>query len=212
MTARRARRSSAATGRWALWLVLSAGAVALLLGLWLVLTQLPGLLTTPDDAEIAEAGAALAPAAVIDEDAPTISATLFFVSSNGTQLVGVTQEIPYAETTIEQARRVAEAQVARPPSGLGSAIPAGTTVRSVFLTERGEAYLDLSRDLMTGHTGGSLNEALAVYALVNAMTANLPDVSAVQILVDGQEIDTLAGHLDLRHPLRRSDKWVQRGP
>jgi len=102
--------------------------------------------------------------------------------------------------------------VARPPASLGSAIPAGTTVRTVFLTDRGEAYIDLSRDFVAGHTGGSLNEALAVYALVNAMTANLPDVSAVQILIDGQEVDTLAGHLDLRHPLRRSDSWVQRGP
>jgi hypothetical protein len=32
----------------------------------------------------------------------------------------------------------------------------------------------------------------------------------VQILIDGKEADTLAGHVDLRHPLGRSLKWVKR--
>ena len=60
------------------------------------------------------------------------------------------------------------------------------------------------------HTGGSLDEALAVFALVNALTVNLPDITAVQILIDGKEVDTLAGHIDLRHPLRRALEWVRR--
>jgi hypothetical protein len=63
---------------------------------------------------------------------------------------------------------------------------------------------------MTGHSGGSLDEALAVFAIVNAITVNLPDVTGVQILVDGKEVDTLAGHIDLRHPLRKSMKWVKK--
>jgi spore germination protein GerM len=214
MTTRRSRKSSATNGRWALWLVASAGVVAVLLAMWLVLSLLPDAIPTAerDTTLTSQPAAAPAQAPPVDADAPTISATLFFVASNGTRLTGVTRAIPYADTALEQARRIAEAQVARPPSGLSSAIPAGTMVRSVFLSDRGEAYLDLSRDFRTGHSGGSLNEALAVYALVNAMTSNLADVSAVQILIDGQEVDTLAGHLDLRHPLQRSDRWVQRGP
>jgi hypothetical protein len=44
---------------------------------------------------------------------------------------------------------------------------------------------------------------------VNAVTVNLPDVSAIQILVDGKEVDTIAGHVDLKHPLGRSMKWVR---
>ncbi len=59
---------------------------------------------------------------------------------------------------------------------------------------------------------GTLDEALAVYAIVNALTTNLPDVTAVQILVDGKEVDTLAGHVDLREPLRRSSAWIRKGP
>jgi hypothetical protein len=57
-----------------------------------------------------------------------------------------------------------------------------------------------------------MHEFLTVYAIVNAITINMPDITAVQVLVDGREVDTLAGHLDLRHPLRRGIRWVQRTP
>ena len=110
----------------------------------------------------------------------------------------------------EQARRIVEAQLQPAPSGMYSPIPAGTTVRAVYLTAKGEAFVDLSREIVTGHTGGSLDESLTVFALVNALTVNLPDVSGVQMLVDGKEVDTLAGHIDLRHPLKRSLKWVKK--
>ena len=58
------------------------------------------------------------------------------------------------------------------------------------------------------HAGGALDEILTVYAIVNALTVNLPAITRVQILVDGKEVDTLAGHVDLRHPLAKSMDWV----
>jgi hypothetical protein len=30
----------------------------------------------------------------------------------------------------------------------------------------------------------------------------------VQILVNGKEVDTLAGHVDLRHPLAKNLEWI----
>jgi len=89
-----------------------------------------------------------------------------------------------------------------------SAIPAGVTLRDVFITERGDAFVDLSGDITAKHPGGSLDEIFTVYTLVNALTVNLPAIQRVQILVDGKEVDTLAGHVDLRHPLAKSLEWV----
>ena len=51
------------------------------------------------------------------------------------------------------------------------------------------------------HPGGSLDELLTVHAIVDALTVNLPSITSVQILIDGKEVDTLAGHVDLRRPL-----------
>jgi glutamate-1-semialdehyde aminotransferase len=49
-------------------------------------------------------------------------------------------------------------------------------------------------------------ELLAVYALVNTLTQNFPEVRQVRILMDGREAQTLAGHIDLtRAYVKRTD-------
>jgi spore germination protein GerM len=136
-----------------------------------------------------------------------ITATLFYVSEDGMTLVGMQREVPFGATVAEQARAIVEAQIAPAPSLL-SAIPAATKIRDVFVTERGDAFVDFSAEISTKHSGGSLDEILTVYTIVNALTVNLPAITHVQILVDGKEADTLAGHVDLRHPLAKSLEWV----
>lgn len=142
-------------------------------------------------------------------EAPRIKATLYVVSPGGLRLVAVEREVRYGEGLAEQARRIVEAQIGEAPAPYAAPFPPGTTMRALFVTDRGEVFVDLSREASTGHPGGSLAEALTVYALVNALTVNLPAVSAVQILVDGEEVDTLAGHIDLRHPLPGNLRWVE---
>ena len=188
-----------------IWTLAGVGAGLLGLGVWLVFAQLPGLLTTPEGGPPAPES----PSTVVE--ARRIQAALFYVADDGTALVPVSRDVVYGATPAEQARRLIEAQIAAPPEGRSSAIPAGTTVRAVYLTGAGEAYVDLGGAIVSGHTGGSLDEALTVYAIVNALAANLPGVSTVQILIEGQEVDSLVGHLDLRHPLGRALDWVRKG-
>jgi germination protein M len=153
------------------------------------------------------ATAAAAPGAAPAAAVRKITATLYYVSDDGMALTPVQREIPFGATVVEQARAILEAQIAA-AAPLVSAIPAGTRVRDVFITERGDAFVDLSGDLTAQHPGGSLDEIFTVYTIVNALTVNLPAVSHVQILIDGKEVDTLAGHVDLRHPLAKSLEWV----
>jgi germination protein M len=136
-----------------------------------------------------------------------ISATLFYVSADGTALVQTPREVAYGATPADQARAIVAAQIAAAPPLL-SAIPPDTRLRDVFVTAKGDAFVDLSGDVRTKHTGGSLDEILTVYTIVNALTVNLPAITRVQILIDGKEVDTLAGHVDLRHPLAKSLEWV----
>ena len=63
--------------------------------------------------------------------------------------------------------------------------------------------------MSAAHTGGALDEVLTVYTIVDALTTNLPAVTSVQLLVDGKQVDTLAGHVDLRHPLAKNLAWVE---
>jgi hypothetical protein len=50
---------------------------------------------------------------------------------------------------------------------------------------------------------------MTVQAIVNAVTANLPAVKRVQIMVDGREVDTIAGHVDVRRPLTPDTSLVK---
>lgn len=142
------------------------------------------------------------------EAAGRIRASLFFVAQDGLHLTAVDADVPYAATPADQARALVEAQLQPAPAPLAQAIAEGTKVRQMFVTEDGTAFVDLSKQAVANHRGGSLDELFAVYAIVNAVTVNLPAIKAVQILVDGQEVDTLAGHVDLRHPLPRNLRWV----
>ena len=137
-----------------------------------------------------------------------ITATLYFVAPDGLSLVPAQREVPFGEPVVEQARRIIETQLAVSAAPLLSAVPAGTTLRALYISERGDAFVDLSAEVTTKHTGGSMDEILTVYTIVNALTVNLPAITRVQILVDGKEVDTLAGHVDLRNPLAKNLAWV----
>ena len=145
------------------------------------------------------------PAAAAPATTPSgnIKAQLFFLGEDGVSLTAVEREVPFGENTVEQAKAIVGAQIAPAAAPLVSAIPAGTTLRALFITRGGEAYVDLSRELVTAHPGGSTNELLTIRTLVDVLTTNLPAITAVQLLVDGKELDTLAGHVDLRRPFRK---------
>jgi spore germination protein GerM len=185
-------------------LLVTAGTCAVLsvavLIVLLAMQRKPVQPALPTAAAAAPPPAAVAPA----PQGRKIKAQLFYVSDDGMRLVSVERDVPYAETAVDQAREILNAQVAPVAAPLVSAVPAGTVVRALFLTESGQAYVDLSRDVATAHPGGSLNEMLTIYTIVHALTFNLPAVTAVQLLVDGKEVDTLAGHVDLRRPLSKN--------
>ena len=81
------------------------------------------------------------------------------------------------------------------------ALPPGTRLRQVFVLDDGTAYVDFSSDLKQGIAGGSVEELLTVYSIVNSVILNIPEIRRVGILINGRPVDTLNGHLDLRRPL-----------
>ena len=156
-----------------------------------------------------EAGGATAEPAAPAAGVPRITATLFYGSADGQALVPVRQEVALAEGIMPQGREILNAQLQGAPAPYVSVIPDGTLLRAFYVTGRGEGFVDLSLEASSRHPGGSSAELLTVYAIVNAVTANLPGVQRVQILIDGREADTLAGHVDLRRPLQQDLSLVR---
>jgi germination protein M len=133
-----------------------------------------------------------------------IKARLFYVSDDGSKLTSAERDVAYGEGAVAQAKEIIDAQLSPAAEPFVSAIPPGTTLRAVFVTPQGEAYVDLSGEVSRAHSGGTLDELLTIYSIVDALTVNLPAVSSVQILVDGKTVETLAGHVDLRRPLAKN--------
>lgn len=184
-------------------LAIGIASVAFVIG-WLMFVGAPRWVNRPPK-PVAAAAAPAPPA----PPGRKIKARLFYVSDDGTRLTGVERDIAYGEGPLEQAREIIAAQIAPVTEPLVSAVPPGTTIRALFMTEGGDAYVDLSREVTASHTGGTLDEILTVYTIVNALTANLPAITSVQLLVEGKEVDTLSGHVDLRRPLAKNLSWVQ---
>lgn len=139
-----------------------------------------------------------------------ITATLFVGTGEGQRLRAVQREVPFGEGPVEQGRQIVLAQLAATAEApLVAVIPVGATLRSFYISERGEAFVDVGPEIVSGHPGGTTAEQLTLYAIVNAVAANLPAVTTVQLLVEGKEVDTLAGHVDIRRPLRRNDAILE---
>ncbi|MEX2289356.1 MAG: Gmad2 immunoglobulin-like domain-containing protein [Mycobacteriales bacterium] len=86
----------------------------------------------------------------------------------------------------------------------------GTTVRDVR-RDGTTAVVDLSREALQSG-GGSGFEGASIQQLVHTVTAADPDVRAVQLLVDGERVETLWGHADLTKPVSRAPAAEVLGP
>ena len=80
-------------------------------------------------------------------------------------------------------------------------LPEAVLVRAVFTREQ-TVWVDLGGGIQDEHPGGAWTEVLAVYSIVNTLTENFTDISNVQILINGRESETFAGHVDISTPLK----------
>jgi hypothetical protein len=135
---------------------------------------------------------------------------LYFGSAEGEYLASETREI---EDCLEEAdciRSVVQALVNGPVSDLVPVLPAQSVVRGVAV-DGGTAVIDFSSDLVSAHPGGSSSELLTIYSLANSLAANFPHIRQVRILVDGEPVESLKGHVDLSRPVQ-SDFSFSRQP
>lgn len=191
------------------WFAIAAIAVAAIAFAVVLFTGLSRLLNTPPPSTAAPDTAAAPTAPAAPDAVPKIKAILYFASEDGLHLVPIEQDVPLYEGVLAQARSIVEAQLqATPPAALASTIPKGATLRGLYISERNEAFVDLDPAIRTSHPGGTLQELLTVYTIVNALLTNLPNLQVVQLLIGGQEVDTLAGHVDLRRPLRKNEGLI----
>ena len=128
---------------------------------------------------------------------------LYFADSEAEGLITERREIPLGATLEERVEATLRALADGPDQR--TALPVlprqARVMQSFYDEEDGVLYVDFNTALVTQQPGGSAAEYYSLSALVRTVGSNFPEVTAVQILVDGQPVDSLAGHFDTSRPL-----------
>jgi len=133
----------------------------------------------------------------------TRSVQLVFVSADAMSMITEQRQLPASNRLEEELRAVLDALCAGPQTrGAVGPIPRGARPLAVFYDERqGAVLVDFSRELRDNHPGGSAAERATVDAILRTIALNFPEVRACTLLVAGEQVETLAGHLALDQPL-----------
>ncbi len=87
---------------------------------------------------------------------------------------------------------------------LFSPIPKTTELLGLKISDR-TAEVNFSRDIQTDHAGGTASEVFTIYSIVNSLT-EMEEIDRVWILVEGEAVESLAGHVIIREPLEKKER------
>jgi spore germination protein GerM len=179
--------------------VIAALSVAVLIGLfylprlWRGARDLGKPATSDEQArrEIAQ------PPIVTSTDAK-VQTKLFWISaSNPSVLESENVNLALSADPVQRARQLVNALILSPPSPQQRTLPADTALLDFYLLPDGTAIADFSDTLSTGTPSGIMSEQLAVDSITKTLAASVPQIRRLKILLQGQEADSLAGHVDL---------------
>jgi spore germination protein GerM len=136
--------------------------------------------------------------------------TLYFSDEEGEFLIGEKNRIAKKDSVEEEAKELVAELIRGPKGKLIPTLPSQTRLLSLHLDERGVASVNFSKAFTADHPGGSSAEIMTVYSIVNSLTTNFPQIKRVQILVEGKEIESIAGHLSLMRPISSKPDLVRK--
>jgi hypothetical protein len=162
--------------------------------------------------------------------APAVPATLMVAKDADDSLLPQEQSLPLPEESGARARVIlgklldlyaapgsghpvpggtsSIAQVFLLPTETGTSLPAkpsSTSAASKAATGPQMAVVNLTASFAASHPSGIETESLTVLSICGTIHANLPRVTEVRFLVDGQVRPTLAGHADLTRTYLATD-------
>ena len=129
---------------------------------------------------------------------PRVKTKLFWASDTiDTTLVPVTVDLPLSNDPVLRSKQVLNTLLAGPVDAELRTLPPDALLLAFYLLPDGTAIADFSEALATSIPSGIASEQLAVNSIARTLEANVPQVQRLKILIHGQEVETLAGHLDL---------------
>ncbi|HVB98073.1 MAG TPA: GerMN domain-containing protein [Candidatus Dormibacteraeota bacterium] len=177
-------------------IVLAALVAAGIVDLPRLYRQVVGLRRIPVSEE-AEQHAVLQPP-VPATSAATEPVPMYWASASAPGTLKATDvEMKLSADPVERGKQLLAALIAGPTDPNERTLPPAASLLEFYLLPEGVAVADFSSELATELPSGIQSEQLAVESIADTLAANIPDLRRLKILIDGQEVQTLAGHIDL---------------
>jgi len=139
----------------------------------------------------------LLPPAPASSGDPKVRVKMFWGSKAGDSFTPVAVELPLSADPVLRAKQVLNTLLAGPVDPEARTLPADAALLAFYLLPNGTGVADFSESIATSIPSGIQSEQMAVDSITRTLEANVPQVQRLKILIHGQEMDTLAGHLDL---------------
>jgi hypothetical protein len=137
----------------------------------------------------------LAPEIKTPTDAPQ-GARIYWAAGQD-RVTSTTVELALSADPVERGKQVLQALIAGTPSPEQRTIPADAELLAFYILPDGTAIADFSDALSSETPSGIESEQLVVDSISRTLENNVATVRRLKILIHGQEVETLAGHLDL---------------
>jgi spore germination protein GerM len=187
------------TPRWRIWFL-----AALALAVVIAAIYLPILRRRMKDAaklqqqSEEQAKRELIQPVITNASEPRVKAKLFWSSGAGDgSLAPVTVELPLSSDPVLRSKQVLNTLLAGPVDTELRTLPPDAALLEFYLLKDGTAVADFSEALATSIPSGIESEQMAADSITKTLAANVPQVTKLKMLIHGQEVETMAGHLDL---------------
>jgi len=124
----------------------------------------------------------------------TLMITLYFPSDG--MLAPASAAVRRQPDGQSQAREILAAMLGDPRTAQ-TALLKDVRLREIYLDAAGTAYVDLATAPQKEIRASAGEELAAIYAIVNTLMQNIEEIKHIRVLLDGREVQTLAGHIDL---------------
>jgi hypothetical protein len=120
-----------------------------------------------------------------------------FWAAGPDSIAPVNVAMPLSADPVERSKQLLQELITKPPSPAERTIPADAALTDFYILPDGTAVADFSDALSSDLPSGILSESMAVNSIVDTLASNVSGPLRLKILIHGQEVDTLAGHVDL---------------
>lgn len=138
-----------------------------------------------------------------DERHQTEQINIFLLDTESLEVKPIKVEVQLSRDPIDRLKSIVDTLTKETPTNYRNPIPRGTVLNEAFIDTKKTVYLDFSHHLTSGHIGGTTAEYMTISAILKTVFDNFPDeIRYIQLLVDGQEIEALTGHVNLSAPMQ----------